>query len=148
MFNNIHLTVIMMSLFDLFLYQCTYGPPCKSDENHNFASVLEYNRVKGQKGAVLECYFNPNKPVEVILDVSAHEMMTFHALFWPCCAFLVGVCMLLKAWYLKRTLGKQAVLPSEVSLQQEWAFDNNNKTDKSTCRKIKGSNTSARVLTL
>lgn len=92
------------------LFQCTYGPPCKSDEKVNFVSVLNFKNTKGQKGTDLKCYFIPNEPTHVILDNSAHEMMTFHAMFWPCCVLLIGVCMLLKAYYLKRTIVKQSFL--------------------------------------
>ena len=127
--------------FYLFSYQCTYGPPCKADEKENFETVLRYQRTKGEKGSVLECYFNPTAPEEVVLDISAHKTATFHALFWPCSVFVIGVCMLLKAWYLGRTQRKQTARPNDVSFPEEWAYNNNN-----TCRKIKGTSATAGVL--
>ena len=111
-------------LFLPLLFQCTYGPPCKPNEKENFASVLDYKNTKGKTGTTVKCYFDQNKPTEVILDNSAHEMVTFHAFFWPCCAFLIGVCMLLKLYYLKRTQRKKVYLPEDISC--EINTNNNN----------------------
>lgn len=115
----------MFFYFLPLLFQCTYGPPCKPNEKENFASVLDYKNAKGLKGSTLKCYFDRNEPTDVILDKSAHEMVTFHAFFWPCCAFLIGVCMLLKVYYLKRTQRKKAYFPKDISCKTETNNNDN-----------------------
>ena len=87
--------------------------------------MLRYKRTKGQTGSFLECYFNPTKPEEVILDISVHKTLTVHALFWPCCVFAIGVCMMVKACQLRRTQRKQLTLTKEVSFPEDWS-DNKN----------------------
>lgn len=109
-----------------FLYQCTYGPPCKTEEKDNFATVLRYKRTKGKIGSVLQCYLNPSTRDEVIVDTSAHESMIFHALFWPGCAFAIALCMILKVCHLTRTQRKPEALTNGVSDPEEWS-DNHDK---------------------
>ena len=52
--------------------------------------------------------------------------MTVHSLFWPCCVFAIGVCMMVKACQLRRTQRKQLALTNEVSFPEEWDDKTNN----------------------
>lgn len=107
--------------------ECTYGPPCEPNITNNFASVLKYKNSKGQRDHLLQCYFNPNDPTEVILDKSAHEMIAFHAMFWPCCAFIIGLCILLKTYYMRKAHKKQDVVrPQDIELGETHLTSNNN----------------------
>ena len=103
--------------------QCTYGPTCKPSEEENFVSVLDFKNKHGQKGTVLKCFYNRNEHTEVILDNSAHKIVTFHVFFWPSCVFFLGLCMLIKVYCLKRTQTKQIFMPQDISFA---TTDNNN----------------------
>lgn len=103
--------------------QCTYGPTCKPSEEENLVSVLDFKNKHGQKGTVLNCFYNRNEHTEVILDNSAHKIVTFHVFFWPSCVFFLGVCMLIKVYCLKRTQTKQVFMPQDISFVKT---DNNN----------------------
>lgn len=99
--------------------------------------MQEYERKRGRNGSVLECYFNPSKPEEVLVDVNAHETVAFHVFFWPCCGFVIGVCMMIRAWHLKKNQKKQVDFSNEVPSSVEWGF-NNGSNGIYNCRKIKG----------
>lgn len=111
------------TFYDLIGSECTYGPPCKPSEEENLVFVLDFKNKHGQKGTVLKCFYNRNKHTEVILDNSAHKMVTFHVFFWPSCVFFLGLCMLIKVYCLKRTQAKQVFMPQNISFA---TTDNNN----------------------
>lgn len=50
----------------------------------------------------------------------------FHAFFWPCLIFFIGVCVLLKVYYLKRTHRKKIYLPKDISCMKIKTNNNNN----------------------
>lgn len=109
--------------------ECTYGPPCQPNYSDNFASVLKYKNSKEQREnpESFQCYFNPNDPTEVILDKSAHETLAFHAMFWPCSAFITGLCILLKTYYMRKAHKKQDVVrPQDIELEETLHTSNNN----------------------
>ena len=87
------------------------------------ASVLDFENKNGQKGTLLKCFYDRNEPTEVILDNRAHKLVTFHAFFWSSCVFFIGLCILLKAYCLKRTQKKHVFMLEDISC--ETIYNNN-----------------------
>ena len=50
-------------------------------------------------------------------------MVAFHAFFWPSCMFFIGLCILLKVYYLKKTQKKPVFMPEDISC--ETIYHNN-----------------------